>query len=146
MNNSGSVTCSSLVSSVFLRTQDGWARRWDGVTGLFSFFFQVSWEEPSWGGRCYDPLCPAHPACSPYTGHMEGAGCGPTTIMMSSDYPHLVPGYKSTATSDGGPFSASATLTHTFDKRAYSRTYPLHASTHRWKPLDFLLWIKLCSK
>src|SRR4029434_6603642 len=87
--------------------------------------------------HCYDPLCPAHPACSPYTGHMEGAGCGPTTSIMSGDYPHLVPGYKSTATSDGGPFSASATLTHTFDKRSYSRTYPLHASTHLWKPLDF---------
>ena len=80
---------------------------------------------------CYDPLCPAHPACSPYTGHMEGAGCGPTTIMMSSDYPHLVPGYKSTATSDGGPFSASATLTHTFGNA------PTHLHTHDTHPRIF---------
>src|SRR4029434_8162570 len=36
------------------------------------------------------PCAPAHPACSLYTGNMEAAGCGPTTSMMSSDYPHLV--------------------------------------------------------
>ena len=52
-------------------------RRWDRVTGLFFFSFSGFLGGTFLGKEVLQPLCPAHPACSPYTGHIEAAGCGP---------------------------------------------------------------------